>query len=54
LERKKEDQIARHFVKVESEADLDKVLPSNRYNGVLQKGNILYEILEIIITEKSS
>jgi excinuclease ABC subunit C len=38
LERKKEDQIAMHFVKDESEADLDKVWPSNRYNGVLQKG----------------
>jgi hypothetical protein len=37
LEREKENQIVRHFVKVESKADLDKGWPSNRYNGVPPK-----------------
>jgi hypothetical protein len=37
----KKEQRVRHFVKVESEADLDKVWPSNRYNGVPPKRKIL-------------
>jgi hypothetical protein len=37
LERERENQIARYFVKVESEADLDKGWPSNWYNVVPPK-----------------
>jgi hypothetical protein len=42
LERKKCSQIARYFVKVESEADLDKDWPSNLYNRVPPKRKEYY------------